>query len=44
MQVMNFRELSGRLTSRAFLFPAKPGVFRLNRKREKCTWNRQWFM
>lgn len=35
---MNFRELSGRLTSRAFLFPAKPGVFRLNRKREKYTW------
>jgi len=29
MQVINFRELSGKLTSRAFLFPAEPGVFRL---------------
>lgn len=32
MEVINLRELSGKLTSRALLFPETPGVLRLENK------------
>lgn len=35
MQVINFLELSGKLTSSAFLFPETPGVLRLPYKPRK---------